>query len=94
MITKEHKKHSDSTRPSYGFYGRNEWAIVGTHCSSIKCLAAEIIKALSPQYKCAYADAIHTAENEEGMLPPHLQSGAIVEYTNHAQFQQDRKSVV
>ena len=62
MITKEHKKHSDITRPSYGYYCRNEWAIVGTQCSAIKSLTDDIIKALSPQYKCAYADAKHPVE--------------------------------
>ena len=88
MITKEHKKHSDITRPSYGYYCRNEWAIVGTQCSAIKSLADDIIKALSPQYKCAYADARHPVENEEATLPVHLEHGAIAEYTNHLSYHQ------
>ena len=29
MISKEHKKHTGIARPSYGFFGRNEWAFVG-----------------------------------------------------------------
>jgi molybdopterin-guanine dinucleotide biosynthesis protein A len=88
MISKEHKKHSDITRPSYGYYCRNEWAIVGTQCSAIKFLADDIIKALSPQYKCAYADAKHPVENEEATLPVHLENGAIAEYTNHLSYHQ------
>ncbi len=73
MISKEHKKHSDITRPSYGYYCRNEWAIVGTQCSAIKSLADDIIKALSPQYKCAYAGnttmLLATAERCETFFP-------------------------
>ncbi len=77
MNTKEHKKHSDIARPSYGNFSRNEWAIVGTQCSVIQSLADEVIKALSPQYNCAYVDAKHHNENERTIFPPHLETGAI-----------------
>ena len=59
MSSKDHKKHSDISRPSLGNFGRNEFAIVGTTCSNVKALAEEIIKALSAKYKCAYVDAEH-----------------------------------
>jgi molybdenum cofactor guanylyltransferase len=88
MIIKEHKKHNDLAKPSYGYYGRNEWAIVGTPCSVVRSLAGALIKALSPQYKCVYADAEHAAENEVAILPPYPESGAIAEYTNHLHYQQ------
>jgi molybdopterin-guanine dinucleotide biosynthesis protein A len=88
MITKEHKKHSDITRPSYGYYGRNEWAIVGTQCNATRSLADVLIRALSTQYKCAYADAKHAAEDDEAILPGYPGSGAIAEYTNHLQYHQ------
>lgn len=88
MITKEHKKHSDITRPAYGYYCRNEWAIIGTQCSAIKSLADNIINALSPEYKCAYADAKHPVENEEATLPVHLENGAVAEYINHLDYHQ------
>ncbi|MEP6951744.1 MAG: NTP transferase domain-containing protein, partial [Ginsengibacter sp.] len=88
MISKGHKKHIDIARPSYGYYSRNEWAIVGAQCSVTRSLAADIIKALSPQYKCAYADAKHSHENEEVILPQHLENGAIAEYTNHLHYHQ------
>ncbi len=42
--------------PQLGNYGRNEWAIVGAPCVLIKALADKVISALSPRYKCAYAD--------------------------------------
>ncbi|MFD2871800.1 NTP transferase domain-containing protein [Mucilaginibacter ximonensis] len=87
MISKEHKKHTKLARPAIGNFNRNEWAIVGAPCTSVKLLAAEIIAALSPQYKCAYADSVH---NDEEVLPPgRLANGAIVEYTdqiNNHQF--------
>jgi len=83
----KHKKHASLARPALGNFGRNEWAIVGAPCISIKLLAADIIAALSPQYKCAYADTSH---NDEMMqLPGRLAGGAVLEYTdqlNHHQF--------
>src|SRR5438105_2921941 len=82
MTTKNHKKHSDIARPSYGNFGRNEWAIIGTHCNMIKALSAEIIKALSPKYKFAYADAKHVDDSEDSLLSMHLKNGAVAEYTN------------
>jgi molybdenum cofactor guanylyltransferase len=88
MNTKEHKKHSDIAKPLYGNFNRNEWAIVGTHCNVIKLLAADVIKGLSLQYKCAYADAQHPGENENRLLPQHLESGAIAAYTDHIHFHQ------
>ncbi len=88
MISKEHKKHNDIARPSYGNYSRNEWAFVGTQCSIIKSLTDDIIKALSSEYKCAYVDAKHTVKNEEEVLPGHLENGAIAEYTNHFHYHQ------
>jgi molybdopterin-guanine dinucleotide biosynthesis protein A len=87
VISKEHKKHASLAKPAIGDFARNEWAIVGAPCINIKLLAADIILALSPQYKCAYAD---TAHNDELTLPPgRLASGAVLEYTdqiNNHQF--------
>jgi molybdopterin-guanine dinucleotide biosynthesis protein A len=84
---RKHRKHASLTRPVTGNFGRNEWAIVGAPCINIKLLAADVIAALSPQYKCAYADASHN--DEVISLPGRLASGAIVEYTdqiNNHQF--------
>jgi molybdopterin-guanine dinucleotide biosynthesis protein A len=82
MISKEHKKHSDIARPSFGNYSRNEWAIVGTPCNTIRSLAEVIIKALSPQYKCGYADAKHVDENDRSHLNRPA-SEIVVDYNNH-----------
>lgn len=82
-----HKKHADLKRPALGNFGRNEWAIVGAPCVYIKALADKVISALSPEYKCAYADTSH---NDEMILAPgKLASGAFLEYAdmvNHRQF--------
>jgi molybdopterin-guanine dinucleotide biosynthesis protein A len=87
VISKEHKKHSVLAKPTTGYFGRNEWAIVGAPCINIKLLADSIISALSPAYKCAYVDTSH---NDEIILPPgRLANGAVLEYTdqiNHQQF--------
>ena len=88
MNIKEHKKHNDIAKPSFGNFNRNEWAIVGAQCSVIKSLADEIIMALPPQYKCAHADAKHTDENENLILPQHLKSGAVTSYTDYIQYHQ------
>ena len=86
MTLKEHKKHASLTKPAIGNFGRNEWAILGAPCINIKLLAADIIAALSPQYKVAYADASH---NDEVTLPPgRLANGAVLEYTDQVNYQQ------
>jgi hypothetical protein len=59
VSSKDHKKHSDISRPSLGNFGRNEFAIVSTTCNNVRALAEEVIKALSTKYKCAYIDAEH-----------------------------------
>ncbi|NNU34648.1 hypothetical protein HK413_12225 [Mucilaginibacter sp. S1162] len=50
-------------------------------------MAADVIAALSPQYKCAYADSSHN--DEVISLPGRPASGAVLEYTdqlNNHQF--------
>ena len=86
MISKGHRKHADLARPLKGNFGRNEWAIIGATCTTIKVLADNIIQALSPKYKCAYADTSHN--DDEVLLPGRLASGCILEYTDQLNFQQ------
>jgi len=82
MISQEHKKHTELMKPHLGNFGRNEWAILGTPCASIKRLSEEIISELSQSYKCAYADAAHPKENENDSLPGRLSAGAFAEYSD------------
>lgn len=86
MISDGHKKHADLKRPAMGNFGRNEWALVGAPCVYIKALADKVIAALSPQYKCAYADTSHN--DEIIMAPGRMGSGAYLEYTDQINFQQ------
>lgn len=88
MTSKEHKKHSIITRPAYGNFSRNEWAILGTPCGAIKNLADVVIKALSGKYKCAYVDAQHANADEQTALPGRLNSGAVAEYTDQIHYHQ------
>jgi len=93
MISKEndpsagkHKKHADLARPSNGNFGRNEWAILGAPCVTIKLLADQVIKSLAPVYKCAYADTSHN--DDVTLLPGRLVNDACLEYTNQINYQQ------
>lgn len=83
---KEHKKHASLVRPALGSFGRNEWAILGAPCSTIKLLADGVIQALSAAYYCAYADAAH--DDELTAEPGRLAAGAILDYTDHIHYRQ------
>lgn len=84
MTLTGHKKHSAIVRPANGNFGRNEWAIVGGHCTTIKVLADHIISALSPHYQCAYADTSHNDDMVQA--PGRLAAGASLEYTDQINF--------
>jgi molybdopterin-guanine dinucleotide biosynthesis protein A len=59
MSSTKHKKHADLTRPGYGQFHHNEWAIIGTPCGKIKDLAFDLIERLSDQFRFGYVDADH-----------------------------------
>jgi molybdenum cofactor guanylyltransferase len=77
MTSKEHHKHSKLARPAYGYYSRNEWAILGSTCSVIQSLATDVINALSSKYKAAYLDATHNETVADQV------NNKVVEYTSH-----------
>lgn len=87
---KQHKKHADIAKPDYGFFGRNEWSIVGTPCNNIKALSFTLTKYLSKKYKVAYVDADHAgadAEETQGRDSKSAMShGAALEYTDKITF--------
>lgn len=82
---KPHKKHADIARPDLGFFGRNEWSIVGTPCGNIKQLAFQLMERFSQQYKVAYVDADHASSDAEDMINA-LAQGATLEYTDKISF--------
>lgn len=86
MTLNDHKKHAAIARPGNGNFARNEWAILGGPCTVIKFLADQLITALSPQYKCAYADTSHN--DEFVALPGRLANGAALEYTDQINYTQ------
>src|SRR5687768_6504516 len=87
MTSKDHKKHIDLKRPSYGNFSRNEWAITGAPCSVIQDLAGKVINGLRDTYRAAYIDARHD-DAQMSALPGHLAEGAITEYIIHSNFHQ------
>src|ERR1019366_4380378 len=81
-----HKKHADLARPSSGNFSREEWAIVGGPCTTIKLLADQIINALSSTYKCTYVDTAHN--DDITLMPGRLASGAFLDYTDRLNYRQ------
>jgi len=71
-------------RPSFGTFHRNEWAILGAPCDTIKTLAGQIIEKLSGYYKCAYIDTSH--DEDSSAYPGSLSYGAVCELTAHNDF--------
>jgi molybdenum cofactor guanylyltransferase len=65
----KHQKHTKLTKPNYGNFGRNEWAILGTPCGVIQKLAKELCKNIPPPYLTGYVDADHKAADEADTLP-------------------------
>ncbi len=66
MTEKKHQKHTKLSKPNFGFFGRNEWAIIGTPCGNIQQLAYKITERLAKKYKISYVDADHKSANEAG----------------------------
>lgn len=85
-----HQKHAKLTRPDYGEFGRNEWAILGTPCGKIEQLAFKLTEHLSEQFKIAYVDADHKSADKEKETGQDTRSalahGAHLEYTDKITF--------
>ncbi|MBO6516328.1 MAG: NTP transferase domain-containing protein [Bacteroidia bacterium] len=74
MSTK-HKKHAKLTRPDFGYFGRNELALIGAPCGAIQQTSRRIISALSNQYALTYMDADHASFDRQEEHP-YLNEGA------------------
>lgn len=65
-----HQKHAKLTKPASGWFGRREWALMGTNCGQIQTFAAALAQALSP-LSVGYVDADHkTADAGEAEASP------------------------
>lgn len=78
----KHKKHASLSRPAYGQFHRNEWAILGTPCGNVQRLAYAIIDRLSEIFQIGYVDADHKGEGDENGQPQAMQHGAHLVYTD------------
>lgn len=67
MTSKDkHQKHVALAKPTYGEFGRNELAILGTSCGIIQELVNQLSSRLNPSYQLAYVDKEHgDGEGEE-----------------------------
>ncbi len=82
-----HQKHAKLARPTSGEWGRNELAILGTDCNSIKQLVYAIIQQL-PAYKIGYADADHKGADTNRQGISAITAGAYADYINKISFTQ------
>ena len=62
-----HTKHGSITKPTFGEWGRSEFAIYGTTCDQIAEIV-KIIRDLFPEKSIAYLDAHHDDENKNQNL--------------------------
>ncbi len=63
-MEQKHQKHAKLARPQLGFFGRNEWAIIGTPCGNLQAIALNLTKQLTAYYTMAYVDADHQAASD------------------------------
>jgi molybdenum cofactor guanylyltransferase len=82
----QHHKHALIPRPVGGEYGRNELAILGAPCSTIRLLAQQVTEVLSARWKVAYLDADH--QSDKAATDPIIQAGASAVFTNKITHQQ------
>ncbi len=91
MISKEpkHQKHAKLAKPDLGFFGRNEWAIIGTPCGEIQQLSKTLISRLSGDFSVGYVDADHAhADDDIPDLPSTMDAGGRIEYTDKIHYHQ------
>ena len=58
MISNEHKKHTKLAKAVSGHFHKNEWAVLGTDCNTIKSISDSLSLSLS-NLKTIYIDADH-----------------------------------
>ncbi len=58
-MNKKHQKHGKLKKPDFGFFGRNEFSLVGAPCYVIENTASQLIKYLDKSLNIIYVDADH-----------------------------------
>ena len=76
-----HTKHPKLTKPNYGQFGKNEWAILGTKCNLIKDLSYKVIDRLQHK-QIAYIDADHKSGDEPLLEHSAIASGGQYDLTD------------
>jgi molybdopterin-guanine dinucleotide biosynthesis protein A len=92
MSQNKHQKHAKITRPAYGQFHRQEWAILGTPCGNIQQLAYALMERLSDNYRLGYVDADHAEADGKVAADGARAYGSTMEYTdkiNHHRFDID-----
>jgi len=79
-----HQKHTKHVRSTIGEFHRNELAVLGTTCSSIRNLCNSIVQELYAKYQIAYVDAEHNASLMDDSSA--LTQGASLEFTDRITY--------
>lgn len=87
-MDKSHQKHGKIGKPDLGFFGRNEWAIIGAPCSIIQDLANRLTSLLASQLKLAYIDAEHNESESSSFADHAIHQGMFFTYTDKIKFHQ------
>lgn len=86
-MTKKHQKHANISRVNTGYFGKNEYAILGTSCGEIKHLAHQVCQNLSDHYSIGYVDADHkSADDPSNMSQSTLAHGYQIAYEDKIDF--------
>ncbi|MGC2235765.1 MAG: NTP transferase domain-containing protein, partial [Pyrinomonadaceae bacterium] len=88
---KPHTTHAALTRPALGEFGRQELAILGAPCGTIKALVTRLLPHLAGRLSVGYVDADHAAGDEAdsggaGGASAIMQAGASAELTDKIHF--------
>ena len=59
----KHQKHAKLAKPDFGNFHTNEWAFIGTSCSTIKSIVQQLSGMLSVEAKSVYMDESHNHQS-------------------------------
>ena len=64
-MNKKHQKHGKLKKPDFGFFGRNEFSLVGAPCDLIENTSSQLINYLDKSLNITYVDADHGKHEQE-----------------------------